>query len=386
MRGAAIALAITAISHGALAATRTVSFVGLSVASTTEDETANRASTSDCRIVVVNTGTTSQDILGVTFISYNGQGGSTSTPVTAPLPSNVFADRYDPGGAGSGNDCTPNGTSTSPSAGLQAGAFCVFDIVVSAASSSAQVAPCAGSIQVADTSPTSPGSVVAAGAIATSQEGLLLGGVLSGAMYLSGSHLWSTVGMQAQYGAFGYDQGYNMNVYCAAACNAGTANGQTSFCNSNCGFSGGSDPGGWTHGVSYWGEPAGFHASEQGNGLPPVEPVAANVSTGSPVSGTTNINQGGTVVRSANGHFAGGMVQEMIVGPLISICTANAIAWQKGASDFTHAGGVDGHSWILGNGPYPPERLLCNHRHAMDDLYFGNQSNTPIVINGGTPF
>jgi hypothetical protein len=81
------------------------------------------------------------------------------------------------------------------------------------------------------------------------------------------------------------------------------------------------------------------------------------------------------------------MVYEMLVGPMTSVCSGNKSFFNLGGDDFTHTDGVDGHAIVKGsNSTYPPERLLCNHRHAKDDLYLRTGSTSSFAINGGSPF
>jgi hypothetical protein len=93
-------------------------------------------------------------------------------------------------------------------------------------------------------------------------------------------------------------------------------------------------------------------------------------------------------MRTSNFHYAGGMVYEMIVGPLISVCSGNTAFWSEGGQEFSHPDGVDADALVgdATNNSYPPERLLCFHRHGMDDLFFSLGSEASFAINGGNPF
>ncbi|MEK7689626.1 MAG: hypothetical protein AAB425_01255, partial [Bdellovibrionota bacterium] len=104
---------------------------------------------------------------------------------------------------------------------------------------------------------------------------------------------------------------------------------------------------------------------------------------------TTSVNNADTYQRTANPHFAGGMVYEMIVGPMVSVCSGNMVYWQEGGVEFSHSDGVDTHAVYKTNSVYPgapPERLMCSHRHMKQELFMRVGSSTPIVINGGLAF
>jgi len=272
---------------------------------------------------------------------------------------------------------------------------------------------CAGRIVVDDTNPDSPGSVVASGTLLTTQEATLLGGVLSGAYYASGTHLADSSNLEPAPSGFVYPDGNgsnytnNMNVFCQQACIKAHA-GDTGYCNAECGFSGmpglnmGSDPG--NSGFLWF----AFGIAGQIIAVDPTQLNNVRIETNTATNQVANMTMptytGAShpnmapsatvqpptmILKQGNGHYAGGIVYEMTMGPMVSICTANLGAWLRGAIEATHAGGIDGHAVIRGSGTSgggPPERLVCNHRHAQEDLYFGSGAVSPIVINGGTPF
>ena len=97
-----------------------------------------------------------------------------------------------------------------------------------------------------------------------------------------------------------------------------------------------------------------------------------------------------SLLRTTNPRFSGGMVMEMIAGPMGSICSGNKTYYNDGNADFTHSDGIDSHIVIKYNeSDYPgapPERLFCAHRHAQDELFFRLGSTVPFPINGGLAF
>jgi hypothetical protein len=344
---------------------------------------------------------------------------------------------------------------------------------------------------------------VATGQIYNIQEEAVLGGLFSGAIYMSGSHFASLTNVEPapnaasklpcyDYSAFGEswtagcpNGGHttNMNIYCTTACQdlLGANSVSQAYCDENCGADGydrpsgqpggaantdsyhlaGADPypniapfgygmfgrsiQGYTEPVDpslgYPGSayidqgqpnavPNGYYSispylpnmsgtfTNPGNSVPPAAsvdqpapivwtnynnppPAGASLSYPSPASQVTlvptsmvnaaqNWPPTSMSFRTANTHYGGGMVYEMIFGPLTSICSANVTYWaQGGLQDFVHSDNID-TGICVGTGAAgdscPPERLLCAHRHGIDDLYLGSGSASGFVINGGNPF
>ncbi|MEK7691234.1 MAG: hypothetical protein AAB425_09455 [Bdellovibrionota bacterium] len=253
---------------------------------------------------------------------------------------------------------------------------------------------------------------MASGSVTISQEAMVLGGVLSGAYYASNTHIQKEAGgkwpkhmatndMPAKSAAPGIDDDYdaaNMNFYCAKACmvygadashgrggkagdpsnNAADFNKNT--CEEHCGIRCISS---YNEGDTVDIRDGDWCRNMTGFTIPPAGDDAAYFRSGSLPSGVDKL------VRTANSHFAGGMVYEMIQGPLSAICSGNRRYFEEGGVDFDHSDGVDSHAVFKNNLDFegaPPERLLCMHRHAKPDLFMRVGSTSPIVINGGLAF
>ncbi len=354
--------------------------------------------------------------MAIDFIGVNS-GGESSLGPQAPMNCGCYH-------VSSGfTDCTASPTNLT----INGGDFCLFMYTVSSIKFDGNWGVCGGVVQVQDVNAAAPGSVIASGSINVTQEAMVLGGVLSGAYYASGIHLSSTTGLNTDTsnGVPSPPVGlsHNMNYFCASACAIGTSNGSSSnpgeFCIENCGhyqehtdpISGGytsqADPGNasiipshmvnsyistfpYNSGGIYSWASGVVNAGSATTQWPSVWGPACSGGANFPVAPTVYTTPQATgELRTANDHYAGGMVYEIEMGPLMSICSGNYTYYQNGGQDFTHAGGVDGHAFILGSATCPgcpPERLICNHRHAQPDLYLGVGSSMPFPINGGAPF
>jgi hypothetical protein len=400
------------VSNTAYSATRTMTFAGVTSILTHHESTNNLAATVECTIVLVNGSSTDQSVKSVTFFGMKNE----KTIKVGASSADLYRDDNTPLSVIPYRIMDPDTKipSNKPSFILNPSSIYVFKFIQNTVSAHSHMGLCTGKIEVADTDPKKPGSVTAAGSIQTIQEARVLGGILSGAYYASGTHLFSSNNLAGGANTIPnlapssppYPVGlsHNMNVYCANACASqpqqaatvvslvGTPLGR--FCVEQCGHFQGADPerpdgaGGptrrvWTHNM------IGFIAPHIPNPSFPIPVEMPNKYLPPTPPGPPNnvVTQLG-LLRTTNGHYAGGMVVEMIMGPLTSICTANNQAWMKGATEHTHAGGVDDHAQILGPGNpgYPPERLVCNHRHAQPDLYMGVGDSAPFAINGAMPF
>jgi hypothetical protein len=360
------------------AATRTMQFAGMAGAEFNVGDVSNHSKVGFCEITIVNTGKETQNVTRVDILSYSSAsqttGGTTwSGPDFDLLRTSSAAD--------ASKTCTGND--------LPEGGFCFFRFALDTLPSDGRYTICAGRIVIADKDPSKPGSVTAAGSVTMRQEVQVLGGQLSGAYYASGSHIQNSANLAVATDGSGApdpsnsplnaDWSHNPNYYCVTACSM--AGGADDLCRGRCGIvSSGST------GEPYPGSGmVPLFTSAAPSGYPDTTEPPASVSVSGGNGGSSG--HGGYMMRVANTHWAGGMVYEMNVGPMTSICSGNHSFFVQGGNDFVHADGVDGHAIIKGsNSSYPPERILCAHRHAMDDLYMQAGSVTPIVINGGQAF
>lgn len=350
-------------SQTAVASTRTVQFAGLTATAPEHDDTINLSKISDCRIVIANTGAQTQKVEGVGFIAYDPPSGQTiaAPGFTAPESSMRVHN-----GAGSPDaDCL--GATVANSNLIPPGAFCIFRLPFQPVTYDGFVSVCAGFIKVSDTT-AQPGSLTAAGSISIHHELTVLGGVLSGAYFASPTHLRNDPVPAAVHQDSGFtlrQHTFNMNFYCSEACKF-KAGADNPWCDQNCGYIPVivNQPGG-----SYYVGAGSWLQTTAGLGInpPPVPNSQYNM--------------------TADVHFAGGMVYEMIQGPMISICSGNKAYYDMGGQDFSHSDSLDWGVAVKGNAAgAPPEALACNHRHGADDLYLGGSLTVPFTINGGSPF
>lgn len=402
------------------------------------------AGTSECHILIANTGNIAQQIIDVEFATFtpnaaqNNQTGNTSS---LPATGNGVADWL----------CVDSAASSYGSgwASYKLGAhgICLIRTIFSNISGDSQTSVCAGNITVSDPAGSTGGSVIASGSIYMSQEAAVAGGTLSGAFYASGYHLNSGMSPgnlnQTNYPSgvaptypIGTGSGttFNMNTSCYSACSlevsaAGLPYPKT-YCDLQCGTDGttesDTEP---DYGIDYQGAGSTFTGRAIQGYLEPISPNLTNnaLSLSSvlkypytetdpwdlPPYGIPDVTPGTTpptpigggpataggpgitdnipmppsyTLRTANAHYNGGMVYEMIFGPSMDICSANALFANQ--PEFTHADGGDSDAVMDGNvaAGSPPERLFCAHRHVSDELYMGVGSVTSFMINAGSPF
>ena len=150
----------------------------------------NATTTAVCTVVVANTGATDQYVERVRFIevSYTDSTKSASFPASANgdhaiLTATTYADSISNASTG----CTATTT-------LSSGGICIFRFSQTTLPWNGRTAVCSGQISVKDKDASKPGSVTASGAISLNQESLVVGGLMSGAMYLSGMHITPNAG------------------------------------------------------------------------------------------------------------------------------------------------------------------------------------------------
>jgi hypothetical protein len=275
----------------------------------------------DCRVVISNTGNLPQIIDRVEFVNGNGF-------TVATLSAKSF------GGTG----CLSAADRT-----LNPGQTCTVRYLVPAQIFDGQWGACSGRITVRDVDPTTPGSLVATGAIHTYQVSMVTDGHFSGALYQSGHQWQSSVPDSAPdlTTTLSYGSSRNMNVACQQGCinRRGLAN--ATWCRQHCG------------------DPIGVTVPGAGTDFRPYDDDA------DPTTVST--------LSRPHGAFAGGLVSEMIVGPSTSICNGNSFFADQpffsygGTSDF-------------------PERLYCAHHNRWDTIISVSGEVTSFPVNGGLPF
>jgi hypothetical protein len=422
-RDRTIAILLVCLPSETWAAVRTVQFAGMIGAESQTAVGPNTNSWAYCQLSILNLGSTSETLNQVYFVEYNQAQHQlnsispfppTATGTNADLA--VYRDSTTGGSATCGSLASGSGTAVL----AKAPSMCFFKSATQPLAMDGSYALCAGVISVQDTTAAQPGSVIAAGSITLFQEAQLLGGSLSGALYLSGTHVYMSTPTPPNLAQFNGETvsgaATNMNFYCAAACASydnhyGVTPLTGSTCDTICGSA-------WTNAVN--GEWSGVGTSLgwlmtdnnlESGGAPALGSGSGSWagigsggwSTSSPFTLTSpgnypafGFNPSGTptaALRMANPHFDGGLVMEIEAGPLASICSGNAAFWNNGGAEFTHVDGVDTHAVIYGNPtfasnspPAPPERLLCSHRHSQDDLFLSVGSTSSFSINGGMPF
>ncbi|MEK7690570.1 MAG: hypothetical protein AAB425_06085 [Bdellovibrionota bacterium] len=396
-----VLLLLLSISWDAMAASRTIQFTGVASSYFTTVAINNATTTAVCTVVVANTGATDQYVERVRFIevSYTASTKSASFPDSANgdhaiLTATTYADSISNASTG----CTATTT-------LSSGGICIFRFSQTTLPWNGRTAVCSGQISVKDKDASKPGSVTASGAISLNQESLVVGGLMSGAMYLSGMHITPNAGghfptamadnntpftgaapdVNLTSGSYNVT---NMNYYCAQACiDYGGWNDQA--CAEHCGIAY-SENGKYRQIFGSIKSAADTHALADNSVDDPsdTDTYKDTNSDGKKDSPTFSY-----YLSLANPHFVGGLVIETIQGPVSSICSGNKIFFSNGGLDFTHADSVDSHSKFKGNpdstynaSDGPPERLVCSHRHGNDDLHSSVGSTSPVVINGGMAF
>lgn len=185
-----IAISAVILPTLANAAERVVQFAGVVSSVTERRETTEFLDKVLCNLVIVNTSqtTSNQTIVGVNFYNYGYSGTDLNS-------ARVFAPATAPG---AGEELRYNQIMIHPSGGaatetscigktLEPLATCVMQFITNTIpAGSSTIGVCAGNVRVQDSNPASPGFVVASGSASLIQEVRILGGVLSGAHFLSG--------------------------------------------------------------------------------------------------------------------------------------------------------------------------------------------------------
>ena len=219
----------------AYSAERVVQFAGVVSSITERRETTEFLDKVLCNLVIVNTSQTvsNQIIVDVNFYNYGYSGGSiTSTRISALNPPPADAVRYNQIFIDSPSGPTCIGQTLHPLG------TCVMQFITNTIpAGSSTVGVCAGNVRVKDELPSAPGFVVASGSASLIQEVKILGGVLSGAYFMSGpsSTQTGTTGGLIAPGATTTADGpkaagitagneftlpSNMNIECKTQCNA----------------------------------------------------------------------------------------------------------------------------------------------------------------------
>jgi hypothetical protein len=371
-------LLATSISH---ANTRSISFLGQASSAYSMIELHNLSRLAACQITVMNISNQNQNIDSISLWGFN--------PTTQKMVQTKYVKdgtkpilwthvRIDESGSSS-DDCLK---STVP---LKPGAICHFRISTFSFRMSEATHLCGGTITVRDTDPKAQGSVIAAGSIATIQETKVIGGALSGAHYLSGPlftqgptvapvqlNVWRDSNSLPNQ----HDLGGNMNVYCAQACKTFTGAEQYSSDDKICENFCGNQPQG------FYNTEGNFALDKHKRGFQLSGVSSKNKFTGDPPTDNYTL--------LASSRFAGGYVQEIQMGAFTSICSGNTGFVANGGLDHMHwdSPGIDRLA-VAGNyssTTFPPERLVCNHRHAQDDLYSKTGQSVTFTINSGMPF
>ena len=419
-------LFVLLFSQSAFAATRTIQFSGIAAAGAgglaLQDVSLQHSATAECQVAVINTGAAPQRVDSLQYWFTEVPAANTYRRL-ARTHADADQCRVTSGTLACGN-CV--------GVELAQGDFCIMSYMTSVLSNGVhRTGICAGTIVVSDAQPSSPGSVVASGTVSVNQEALVLGGVLSGAYYASGTHVrGATSGSDtkntdlaatvAGVSTAAVDT-VNMNIFCETAC---TASGEGKWCDEQCGKGHGSLTGKANLVLQNpaWNEtPTNSRAShislfENPRSLRLITAASGDISGGGgtifwdPNGGATKLysteSAWGNVfnwavttpdewylrpmITTANPHWAGGMVYELEIGPLGAICSANSNYASMGGVPFTHGDNLTGDA--VSKEPLfparvgPPEALFCAHRHGNSDLYMRVGSSSPFPINGGAPF
>lgn len=188
----------------AWSAERVVQFAGLVSSITERKETTEFLDKVLCNIVIVNTSQTNsnQAIIDVNFYNYGYTGTGYSSIRSARVQMSNTGDaeaaRYNQmlihgGSTAAGTSCIYNAGDNTTA--LEPLGTCVIQFTTNTIpAGSSTVGVCAGNVRVRDVDPAAPGFVVASGSASLIQEVKVLGGVLSGAHFLSGPAFSGAVG------------------------------------------------------------------------------------------------------------------------------------------------------------------------------------------------
>ncbi len=119
---------------------------------------------------------------------------------------------------------------------LAKGESCIFFKRRSPVSATNRIFSCNGTISVANEGV--PGSVIAAGALVTLSEMELIGGVLSGAYYASGTHIAYNSAQEKGNEIVSFSDSlhtHNMNLNCVKSCTTQVGSDSQAFCELQCG-------------------------------------------------------------------------------------------------------------------------------------------------------
>ena len=182
------------------AAERVVQFSGIVSSITERKETTEFLDKVLCNLVIVNTSQTasSQQIQDITFYNYGYSGANLrSAKVQAssggadPEFSRFNQMLITSGGSAPGTACVGVGGGSPAMGPLDT---CVVQFMTNTIpAGSSTIGVCSGNIRVSDASPGSPGFVIASGSASLIQEVKVLGGVLSGAHFLSGPNFGADI-------------------------------------------------------------------------------------------------------------------------------------------------------------------------------------------------
>lgn len=404
----------TLFTSTSFAATRTVQFSGIAAGGAgglaIQPTVVNHIASAECQVVVINTGLKPQIITDFKWWYTDSAGANMFKSV--PESNTGYRDCL----IGSSSDtCKPCLNAT-----LNEGNMCVFWFATNnIVSGTSRSGVCAGTIKVKDSS--EPGSVVASGAISVNQEALVLGGVLSGAYYASGTHVKggeNTLPALIDGAAPAFVDTVNMNIFCYNACSTTGTGGIA--CEEQCGKGPGNvfnTTGRVSH---YSGIQTPASDGRSWVAIPRIDDNTSNVSfddaklppvTGpliletclwtDPLSGTCQIygkksfinfsstNSEKPWITTANPHWAGGMVYEFEMGAKNAICSANADYTAYGGLPVRHDDtGLSDDAIVKKTNAdtNPPEALYCAHRHGNSDLHMRVGSSTSFPINGGMAF
>lgn len=216
-------------------AERRAYFSAIATSSPSEGTIQGLNTVAECTIVITNLGSTQQRITGIRFLGFDPSLGSVGQTLLNQSASSVY--RFSATGSG-GNSCV-NQT-------LNQGDMCVARYRMDTLAMGEQHGICSGYISVDSPTASTAGAIIASGSIHMYEEAKVMGGVLSGAYYASGTRVdKNSANLAAAEGAFIHSSHdtFNMNIYCAQACDVrdgaeagGIANVRRTFCENQCGY------------------------------------------------------------------------------------------------------------------------------------------------------
>lgn len=398
----------------ARAATRTIQFSGSAVNYYEKLLPSNYSLYYGCVIMITNTGSQTERVLNVKFNIFDS---SKALSTVGPTTDLVFKPTDTTATAVAGGCSATTGTCSTPVEISSGGFYIASTQLRPVMVQGIRVAHCAGSFQVDDKTSTTPGSLTANGAISYLGEFGFVGGQLNGALYVSGTHANSAnssvqppASSPAAPGTAGWTSSMQMNLFCSQACSiwmGGSAD--VHFCNAVCGMEtaysdstltkgagdsssalGANNPESYRNSFGYLEEADPTNPTSYSPGATP-SPLPFHDNTKASV-GVSPLSMFRGLVRTANPHFAGGYVMEMIVGPFDSICSGNSTYFNNSNTDFQHLDTLDHDaamvysSSVSGKSAYPPERLYCSHVHGKHSAFGYLTQGSQFTINGGMAF